>query len=81
MVIINLYRFDSKKNNILSVENFQEKDQDIGKGSYKFRSVLDAFKQARDSLYYPSRFPLESYLGEFIKPDEFIISRASKKNN
>jgi hypothetical protein len=73
-------RFDSKKNNLLSVENFQE-EQDIGKGVFKFRTVLERFKQARDALYYPSRYPIESYLGNFIQTDDFIIERAKSMKN
>jgi hypothetical protein len=64
---------------LLSVENFQE-EQDIGKGVFKFRTVLDCFKQARDALYYPSRYPIESYLGQFIQTDDFLINR-TKNNN
>ena len=66
-----------KPNGLLSVENFQELDQDIGKSAFKFRKVLNCFKQARDALYYPSKFPLESYLGQFIDVDKFLIDRYS----
>jgi hypothetical protein len=79
MVTLYLTRFDVKKNNLLSVENFQDNEQDIGRGAYKFRCVLDVFKQARDALYYPSKYPLESYLAEFITIDDFIRKRALKK--
>ena len=66
---------DQKRNSLLSVENFQEIDQDVGKGSFHFRRALDCFKQARDSLYYPSQHPIKSYLGMFVKVDDFIKER------
>ena len=63
------------KPSILSVENFQDTTQNIGSGAYKFRKVLDCFKQARDSLYYPSTYPIYSYLGQFINSDDFLRNR------
>ncbi len=71
---------DQKRNWLLSVENFQQEDQDIGKSSFKFKKVLDSFKQARDALYYPSKFPVESYLGQFIHVDHFLKERYVKLN-
>jgi non-canonical poly(A) RNA polymerase PAPD5/7 len=73
--------YDPKKSNLLSVENFQELDQDIGRSSFKFRKVLDCFKQARDALYYPSQYPIKSYIGSFINVDHFLIERSKKLNN
>jgi hypothetical protein len=75
--------FDPKRNSLLSVENFQELDIDIGKGSFKFRKVLDCFKQARDALYFPSQNPIKSYIGSFITLDNFLKERAEilKKYN
>ena len=66
---------DPKRNSFLSVENFMELDQDVGKGSFKFRKVLDCFKQARDVLFYPSQHPVKSYIGSFINVDSFLIER------
>lgn len=71
-----LHREDSKRTWLLSVENFQELDQDIGKASFKFKKVLDCFKHARDALYYPSESPIESYLGQFINVDHFLLKRS-----
>jgi hypothetical protein len=62
----------------LSVENFQELDQDVGKGSFKFRKVLDCFKFARDALYYPSQYPIISFLSGFINMDDFLRDRQDK---
>jgi len=72
------FRLDPKRSWQLSVENFQDPDQDIGKGSFKFKKILDCFKHARDALYYPSVYPIESYLGLFINVDSFLIDRSRK---
>jgi hypothetical protein len=57
------------------VENFQDSMQNIGSGSYKFRKILDCFKIARDGLYYPSTYPIVSFLGQFITTDSFLRNR------
>ena len=62
--------------NVLSLENFQD-GQDIGKNCYKFRNVIDVFKFARKSLYYPD-VPVVSYLKGFIFLDETLRERAQK---
>lgn len=74
-------RQDTKRGGLLSVENFQELEQDVGKSAFKFKKVLDSFKQARDALYYPSKYPIDSYLAQFIHVDSFLASRYKTKLN
>jgi len=62
--------------NVLAIENFQDVSQDMGKSCFKFRKVIETFKFARDSLYYPERTPVISYLSGFIFPDEILKRRA-----
>jgi len=66
-------RTDESKN-VLSLENFQD-GQDIGKSCYKYRNVIDVFKFARKSLYFPD-VPVVSYLKGFIFPDDTLRKRA-----
>jgi non-canonical poly(A) RNA polymerase PAPD5/7 len=66
-------RYDDNKN-VLSLENFQD-GQDIGKSCYKYRNVIDVFKFARKSLYFPD-VPVVSYLKGFIFPDDTLRERA-----
>ena len=66
-------RTDEGKN-ALSLENFQD-GQDIGKSCYKYRNVIDVFKFARKSLYFPD-VPVVSYLKGFIFPDDTLRKRA-----
>jgi len=70
--------YDERRPNQLCVENFQDISQDIGKGAFKISQVVNCFKQARDGLYYPAVYPIESYLEFFINIDEFIHKRALK---
>jgi non-canonical poly(A) RNA polymerase PAPD5/7 len=68
-------RTDEGKN-LLSIENFQDISQDMGKSCFKFRKVIETFKFARDSLYYPPKSPVISYLSGFIFPDDILRKRA-----
>ena len=69
-----------RKPNTLSIENFQDINQDMGKNCYNFKKVVETFKNARDSLYYPERSPVISYLAGFILPDDILKQRAEKYN-
>ena len=73
--------YDIRRPFSLSVENFQDITQDIGKSAYKFNKVIERFKQARDSLFYPETYPVVSYLNQFIKVDDFILKRIAKPKN
>ena len=72
---------DSNRPYLLCVENFQDPEQDIGKSCFKIKRVLDVFKSARDNLYYPSTYPIESYLKSFIQIDKFSIERLNYLKN
>ena len=76
-----LYKRKEHKPNTLSIENFQDINQDMGKNCYNFKRVVETFKNARDSLYYPERSPVISYLAGFILPDDILKQRAEKFNN
>ena len=76
-----LYKRQEHKPNTLSIENFQDINQDMGKSCFNFRKVIDAFKNARDSLYYPEKSPVVSYLCGFILPDDILRQRAESKLN
>ena len=65
--------------NLLSMENFQDLNQDLGRNCFKFIKVIDSFKLARDALYYPCNYPIESYLGMFITIDDLIRERYEKE--
>jgi hypothetical protein len=52
----------------------------MGKNCYNFKKVVDTFKIARDSLYYPEKSPVVSYLCGFILPDDILRQRAEKYN-
>ena len=71
-----LYKRTDDGKHLLSIENFQDISQDMGKSCFKFRKVVDTFKFARDSLYYPERSPVISYLSGFILPDDILKKRA-----
>ena len=73
-----LYKRKEYKPNTLSIENFQDINQDMGKNCYNFKKVVETFKNARDSLYYPERSPVISYLAGFILPDDILKQRAEK---
>ena len=65
-----------RKPNTLSIENFQDINQDMGKNCYNFKKVVETFRNARDSLYYPENSPVISYLSGFILPDDILKKRA-----
>lgn len=81
-----LFLDNSKGSGMLSLENFQNIEQDIGGNCFKFDKVVDAFKEAYWSLCdfgkdeegeegmdeEKERF---SYLGRFIKVDKLIKGR------
>ena len=75
-----LYKRKEHKPNTLSIENFQDINQDMGKNCYNFKKVVETFKNARDSLYYPEKSPVISYLAGFILPDDILRERAEKNN-
>ena len=70
-----LYKRNDGGKNKLSVENFEDVSQDIGKTCFKFQNVMEFFKFARDSLYFPVESPIQSYLAGFILPDDLLNSR------
>ena len=72
------YKRKEHKPNTLSIENFQDINQDMGKNCYNFKKVIEAFRNARDSLYYPANSPVVSYLAGFILPDDVLRERAEK---
>jgi hypothetical protein len=68
----------SKGKHILSFENCVDVDKDLGKYCYKYIKVVDCFKMARDALYYPSEYPIKSWLGMLIHEDDLIKNRNNK---
>ena len=72
-----LYQRTDEGKHLLSIENFQDTSQDMGKSCFKFKKVVETFKFARDSLYYPSQSPVVSYLNGFIFPDDTLKKRAA----
>ena len=72
-----IYTRTDEGKHLLSVENFQDVTQNMGKSCYKFRKVIETFKFARDSLYYPPTTPVISYLSGFILPDDILRKRAA----
>ncbi len=71
---------------LLSLENFQDPSQDLGKSCFKFIKVIECFRMARDGLYYPSKFDSKSFIGEFISVDDkmkerYYMLQNEKKNN
>ena len=74
-----LYQRTDENKNILSVENFQDIYQDMGKNCYQYNKVIDLFKYASRCLtYYDS--PVVSYLSAFIEPDDILKERNLKNN-
>ena len=61
--------------NILSLENFQDISQDMGKSCYLYSKVIDAFKYASKHLTCINS-PVISYLSGFILPDDLLKERA-----
>ena len=76
-----LFNRKEHKPNTLCIENFQDINQDMGKNCYNFKKVVETFKNARDSLYYPEKSPVVSYLSGFILPDDILRQRAENYNN
>ena len=72
-----LYKRTDEGKHLLSIENFQDINQDMGKSCFKFKKVIETFKFARDSLYYPAHSPVVSYLNGFIFPDDTLRKRAA----
>jgi non-canonical poly(A) RNA polymerase PAPD5/7 len=81
-----LFLDNSKGSGMLSLENFQNIEQDIGGNCFKFDKVVDAFKEAYWSLCDFGKDEEEdetmdkdkerfSYLGRFIKVDKLIKGR------
>ena len=81
-----LFLDNSKGSGMLSLENFQNIEQDIGGNCFKFDKVVDAFKEAYWSLCDFGKDEEEdeemdkekerfSYLGRFIKVDKLIRGR------
>ena len=48
-----LYILKDHKPNTLSIENFKDINQDMGKNCYNYKKVVETFKNARDRLCYP----------------------------
>lgn len=77
-----------KEGGILSLENFQNINQDIGGNCFRFSEVVDAFKVAywnlgdfnKKETEYENEGNNFSYLGRFIKRDKLIKKRAITKN-
>ena len=72
---------DDSRPYLLCVENFQDPEQDIGKNCFKIQKVLDLFKSARDNLYFPMKYPIDSFLNSFILIDKFAIDRLKYLKN
>ena len=68
----------SKGKHILSFENCVDIDKDLGKYCFKYIKVVDCFKMARDALYYPSEYPIKSWLSMLIHEDDLIKNRNNK---
>ena len=71
-----LFERNDEGKNLLCIENPQDISQDMGKSCFRFRKVVETFKFARDSLYYPEKSPVVSYLSGFIFPDDLLKMRA-----
>ena len=70
-----LYKRSDDSKNILSIENFQDIYQDMGKSCYLYNKVIDVFKYASKHLTCINS-PVISYLSGFILPDELLKERA-----
>lgn len=68
-------KFSSSSKSCISVENFMDPGQDVGHNSHNFKEVRKSFEFAIDKLYYPTKFPLVSYLEMIIIKDEFLVNR------
>ena len=73
-----LYKRDGLSRNILSIENFQDITQDLGKSCYQYSKAIDIFKYASKCMSL-STSPVISYLSAFILPDDFLRERAFNK--
>lgn len=76
-----LYKRKDSGKYVLSMENFQDINQDIGSSCFRFAEVVDFFKYALKSMYFPKTPVVESYLECFINPDNLIKERATKYTN
>ena len=72
-----LYKRTDDSKHILSVENFQDIFQDIGKHCFQYNKVIDLFKYASRKLTYFSS-PVISFLSSFIEPDDLLKERSIK---
>ena len=70
-----LYKRNDENKNILSVKNFEDESQDLGVNCYNYSKILDVFKLAAERLNYAEN-NIESYLKEFIFPDDTLKERA-----
>ena len=70
-----LKKRDDDNKNILSLENFQDISQDLGKSCYQYSKIIDVFKYACKHLYY-IKSPVVSYLSGIIVPDDLLRERA-----
>ena len=73
-----LYKRKDNGKHVLSMENFQDINQDIGSSCFRFGEVVDFFKFALKSMYFPKSPAVESYLEYFIITDNLIKERATK---
>ena len=72
-----LYKRTDDSKHILSVENFQDIYQDIGKHCFQYNKIIDIFKYASKRLTCSSS-PVISFLSTFIEPDELLKERSIK---
>lgn len=67
----------TEENRLLSVENYQDITQDIGKSAFKYSAVINKFKNARDQLLFPDKVE-NSFLDKILNVDKFLLDRAKQ---
>jgi non-canonical poly(A) RNA polymerase PAPD5/7 len=64
-----------KNKGLLSLENFQDTEQDIGGNCFRFDKILGCFKFIYNQLKVSNKNSDESYLMRFLNNDNFLSKR------
>ena len=64
-----------KNKGLLSLENFQDTEQDIGGNCFRFDKILGCFKFIYNQLKISNKNMDESYLMRFLNNDNFLSKR------
>ena len=66
---------NGKNHGLLSLENFQDIEQDVGGNCFRFSEVLGCFKFMYNQLKVCNNDNEESYLLRFLDKDKFLSKR------